>query len=375
MTELEKHITSLLLDNDCVIVPGFGGFMVHSIAARYDSNTGMYMPPLRTLGFHPQLTMNDSLLVQSYATCYDLSFPEALRRIDNEVYELRHRIETEGYCEIGEVGIIRLTDQGAYDFTPMSEGLVTPSLYGFDAFEIKPMNAESAEESIATDNKAEEESALPVTPSKSPVLSSDIFTDERMSTLGKDDAANEEQDDDECDDTETTLKIPMRIVRRLAAACAVLLLTIFVPQHVGDTTITRLSSCGIDADMFMRFMPQHRQGVMAQPVSPKVSADTTATPDVESAPDRAANAAGLAVAADSMERGYTVVLASRVSVVNAGRYVEKIKKQGYDQAMVFTKNGNTKVIYGKYDTAEEARSVRRRLVSNDEFKTCWVGEL
>lgn len=375
MTELEKHITSLLLDNDCVIVPGFGGFMVHSMAARYDGNTGLYMPPLRTLGFHPQLTMNDSLLVQSYATCYDLSFPEALRRIENDVYELKHRIEAEGYCEIGDVGTVRLTDQGTYDFTPMSEGIMTPCLYGFDAFEIKPMEAESAENVITTDNKADEELTLSVTPPKSPVLSSDIFTDERMSTLGNDDVANGEQDDDEFEETETTLKIPMRIVRRLVAACAVLLITIFVPQHVGDTTITRLSRCGIDADMFMRFVPQQRQEAMEQPVSPTVSADTTAVQNVAPTHDRAANAAGLAVANDSMGRGYTVVLASRVSVTNAGRYVEKIRKQGYDKAMVFTKNGNTKVIYGKYDTAEEARNVRRRLVSNDEFKTCWVGEL
>lgn len=33
MRDLEKHIARLLLDNDCVIVPGFGGFMAHSIPA------------------------------------------------------------------------------------------------------------------------------------------------------------------------------------------------------------------------------------------------------------------------------------------------------------------------------------------------------
>ena len=64
MRDLEKHIARLLLDNDCVIVPGFGGFMAHSIPAKYDEDTCLFTPPIRIVGFNPQLTMNDSLLVQ-----------------------------------------------------------------------------------------------------------------------------------------------------------------------------------------------------------------------------------------------------------------------------------------------------------------------
>ena len=29
MIELAKHIEALLVDNDCVIVPGVGGFIIH----------------------------------------------------------------------------------------------------------------------------------------------------------------------------------------------------------------------------------------------------------------------------------------------------------------------------------------------------------
>ena len=34
--ELERHIEILLLSNDCVIVPDFGGFMAHHADARFD---------------------------------------------------------------------------------------------------------------------------------------------------------------------------------------------------------------------------------------------------------------------------------------------------------------------------------------------------
>ena len=85
MIELERHIEILLLSNDCVIVPGFGGFTAHHIEARYAETEQLFLPPLRTLGFNPQLTMNDSLLALSYVEAYDISYPEALRRIENDV--------------------------------------------------------------------------------------------------------------------------------------------------------------------------------------------------------------------------------------------------------------------------------------------------
>jgi hypothetical protein len=79
MIEIHRHIEILLLANDCVIVPDFGGFMAHHIPARYDADDLSFLPPLRTLGFNPQLRMNDSLLVQSYVEASDLSYAEALR--------------------------------------------------------------------------------------------------------------------------------------------------------------------------------------------------------------------------------------------------------------------------------------------------------
>ena len=65
--ELERHIEILLLSNDCVIVPGLGGFMTHHVEAHFDERDYMFLPPLRTLGFNPQLNINDSLLALTAA--------------------------------------------------------------------------------------------------------------------------------------------------------------------------------------------------------------------------------------------------------------------------------------------------------------------
>ena len=154
MIELERHIEILLLNNDCVIVPDLGGFMAHHVDARYDEEEHTFLPPLRTLGFNPQLKINDSLLALSYVEAYDISYPEAIQRIEDEVNELKMHIETEGAYDLYDIGNLALNEEGNYVFTPCESGILTPGLYGLDAFEMMPLTPAVPVASPAV-NKAE----------------------------------------------------------------------------------------------------------------------------------------------------------------------------------------------------------------------------
>ena len=59
MNELSRHIESLLVSNDCVIVPGLGGFVTQYVTARRVDEENLYLPPYRTVGFNGQLTINE----------------------------------------------------------------------------------------------------------------------------------------------------------------------------------------------------------------------------------------------------------------------------------------------------------------------------
>ena len=139
--ELERHIEILLLSNDCVIVPDLGGFMAHHLEARYDDEECMFLPPQRTLGFNPQLKLNDSLLAQSYVEAYDITYPEAVRRIESEVAELKQQLNNDGYYEMNGIGVLSLNEDGRIVFEPCEAGLLTPELYGLGAFEMLPLNS------------------------------------------------------------------------------------------------------------------------------------------------------------------------------------------------------------------------------------------
>ena len=134
MIELTRHIEILLLDNDCVIMPDFGGFMAHYVHAEYSEEEGMFYQPQRTIGFNPQLRLNDSLLAQSYVEAYDVSYPEAIRMIASDVEEVRQTLAIEGKYEFHGIGTLRYTSDEKYDFEPCMAGLLTPYLYALSSY-------------------------------------------------------------------------------------------------------------------------------------------------------------------------------------------------------------------------------------------------
>ena len=163
MIEIERHIEILLLDNDCVIVPGLGGFTAHHVEARFDEADGVFVPPLRTLGFNAQLKINDSLLAQSYVEAYDISYPEALRKIESEVEELRQRLANDGYYELTDIGVLEINEDGNIEFTPCEAGILTPSLYGLSSFEMQPLAVETAETVTKTVSQINTPNVTPIT--------------------------------------------------------------------------------------------------------------------------------------------------------------------------------------------------------------------
>ena len=215
MIELERHIEILLLDNDCVIVPDFGGFMAHHVDARFDERDYTFIPPLRTLGFNPKLTMNDSLLAQSYVEAYDISYPEAVKRISDEVREVRERISHDGSYELHNIGVISINDDGNYEFEPCEAGILTPGLYGLGSFVFKPISATAEQEETALDAAASV-----------------------------------------ADDTEDkTISIRLSLLRNLAAACIAIIAFLLLPKPLDNYT-AQTAGTTIDTGMLDRIMPK-----------------------------------------------------------------------------------------------------------------------
>ena len=134
MIELARHIEILLLENDCVIVPGLGGFIAHYRTAKYDENSDEFYPPVRVIGFNARLVMNDGLLVQSYMQTYNTDFPDATRKIEKTVTRIKELLYTAGQAELNHIGVLYYNMNGTYTFEPSEEIFLTPSFYGLKPF-------------------------------------------------------------------------------------------------------------------------------------------------------------------------------------------------------------------------------------------------
>ncbi len=143
MVTLAKHIETLLLDNDCVVVPNFGGFIAHYQSAYFDEKTSTFFPPQRIIGFNPKLIMNDGLLVQSYMQALDTDFSDANLHIENEVDELKDQLYRDGNVNLANIGSLSCNSDGSIHFVAADKIIDTPSLYGlsdFQCFRVKSSN-------------------------------------------------------------------------------------------------------------------------------------------------------------------------------------------------------------------------------------------
>lgn len=152
MKDLLQHIKRLLIDNECVIIPGFGGFITYYASAQLLNDEHLFIPPHRTIGFNPLLQMNDGLLIQSYMQEYEVSYPVALRMVEKAVDELCGKLNQDGKIYLEGLGELSLNIEKVIDFRPEEKGIISPQLYGWGSFEMKELK--DIKHSVNIDNNS-----------------------------------------------------------------------------------------------------------------------------------------------------------------------------------------------------------------------------
>ena len=120
-------------------MPGIGAFLAHRVPAYYNAAEKVFMPPHRELGFNPQVTMDDALLLSEYMNDGLLSFEEAERCLRNDIDSLRSRLSDNGVVCFGELGTFEMDIEGKISFTPNENSIDDPQNYGFEPLLIAPL--------------------------------------------------------------------------------------------------------------------------------------------------------------------------------------------------------------------------------------------
>ena len=137
---MARHIELLLRDNDCVILPGFGGFIAHDVPAYYVSEEGQYYPPSRSISFNAAITMNDGLLAQSYMKSHQIDYARANYMIDIELEKLVDILDEEGCVTLPHIGTLTQDIHQSLQFIPESTGIASPRHFGLGSLTIKELS-------------------------------------------------------------------------------------------------------------------------------------------------------------------------------------------------------------------------------------------
>lgn len=349
MIELGRHLEVLLLSNDCVAVPDFGGFVAHYVPARIDETDNMFLPPMRTIGFNPHLKMNDSLLAQSYVETFDISYPEALLRIEQEIDEIKRQVQYEGVYHLDGVGTLVSNGEGNFSFEPQESGLLTPSLYGLSSYEFSLMNSLPSIQNHAQTATTEE-----VT---------DTIEDESEETV---EHPLDEIFDDE--DDKHAIQIKMSWIRNTVAVVAAVLLFFFITTPVANSDFGSQTMSTLQNNFFSKLMPKDSSAAPAVVVAKKEST----IPVVVDKPKAEAKADTLRQIAQPEEKPYCLVLASQVKLSNAEEFVRILHNKGFKDASVYIHNNIVRVVYGHFKSESAAYIELHNLRFEEHFEEAWV---
>ncbi|MDO5483055.1 MAG: SPOR domain-containing protein [Bacteroidaceae bacterium] len=333
MITISRHIELLLLEHDCVIVPGFGGFIANHVEAEYcGEQEQLFLPPYRTIGFNQQLKVNDGLLVQSYMSAYDASYPAAYLQMERDIENMTEGLELTGEYELENVGLIKKGINQNITFTPKETGVLSPALYGLYSFEMKSLR------DYATEREAQK--SLQMTPM-------------RLNVDGETPKDKKQKD------------IVIRLNRHwldfaVSAAAAVLLF--FCLSYTAMKNIDQESDTVIAA-----FYPVSGKYVPSKTLKEKSASNNIANTTNNKRELQTEKAI------KNPETKFTIVLASYVEKRNAEEFISNLAKDGFTEAR-YVKNGKvSRVLYSSYPTEEDARTALRMLrEQNPNFAQAWI---
>lgn len=118
MNKYVEYIEELLYLYDCVIVPGFGGFIGLHESATINEKQGVILPPRKKVIFNHHLKQNDGLLIEWIARKESIPYEKAERRVALFREEVRVRLNQRQRVEFGHIGSFTTDRRLNLVFTP-----------------------------------------------------------------------------------------------------------------------------------------------------------------------------------------------------------------------------------------------------------------
>ncbi len=130
--EINQYIKELLLLNDCVIIPEFGGFVANYKPATIENN--QFFPPTKEIAFNNKLNSNDGLLINYISETEGIDYFSAKQKLDSFVEETNLNLERNRNVFFEGVGYLHYDSRENLLFEPQLRQNLLVDSYGLQNF-------------------------------------------------------------------------------------------------------------------------------------------------------------------------------------------------------------------------------------------------
>lgn len=142
MRDIKNYISGLLFIHDCVILPGFGGFITNDKSAVHDTSNHTFHPPKKDILFNRNLTYNDGLLINYLAKNMGIPYDEAKQKVQETVDRAWLALDKNQEVVFEGVGSFKNDVDGKLIFTPAETINYQVDSYGLSSFRFPPLDYE-----------------------------------------------------------------------------------------------------------------------------------------------------------------------------------------------------------------------------------------
>ncbi len=158
MIKVEKHISELLYQHDCVIVPDLGGFVANYASAKIHPTQHTFIPPSKKIIFNKNLKSNDGLLANHVASEEKISYSGALNYVSLFASTTLTQLKKGVKVNVDEVGVLYLDTERNIQFEPGTTNFLLNS-FGLSQFQLPAIKLDNIGKRIEKEFK--DRSAIP----------------------------------------------------------------------------------------------------------------------------------------------------------------------------------------------------------------------
>ena len=148
---MEHYIKELLYRYECVVIPGFGGFLTQRKSAYLDIQNQQFIAPSKSISFNRQLIENDGILANYIAKAENISYQKAVDKINLFVEQLSNSLAKHKEIKLSEIGTFYQKDDKILFFVNGSQNFL------LDSFGLQSTKANSVKEKASKTLPQQEE--------------------------------------------------------------------------------------------------------------------------------------------------------------------------------------------------------------------------